>query len=469
MSLKSDKMDRRQFAGRLGATVLGGVILGAGCGKPAPAAEMKRPPNILLINADDLGMGDLSCYGSDIPTPNIDALAGQGVLFSDFYVSAPVCTPSRFSQLTGFVPQRSKHNLVSPLLPLDPNDDERGLEQGETTIAEVLKKAGYATALIGKWHLGHARERFMPNAHGFDYFYGFTPGCIDFFTHQYNGRPCFYRNSEMIEEDGYVTDLFTDETIKFLEQNKDKPFYLNLAYNAPHYGKADAPGKATNQLQAPDELVARFDGPDKDRNIYSAMVASMDDGIGKIMAALDRLGLSDNTLLIFTSDNGGDPGYGGNNGQYKGKKWDLWEGGIRIPCVMRFPGVITPGTTSSEPCSHIDFFETFAALAGVKDSLPDTEGMDIGPIMRNPQEKHEERPLFWLNGPMAAVREGDWKYVRLEEKTGEGNDTQTVLHEMLFKLPDDPTESNDLAESEPEKFAELKGLLEAWEKSLPST
>ena len=467
MSFKSDKMDRRQFAGRLGATVLGGAILGAGCAKPASVPEMKRPPNILLINADDLGMGDLSCYGSEIPTPNIDAIGRQGVLFSDFYVSAPVCTPSRFSQLTGFVPQRSKHNLVTPLLPLDPKDDERGIEPGETTIAEVLKKAGYTTALIGKWHLGHAKERFMPTAHGFDYFYGFTPGCIDFFTHKYKDRPCFYRNNEKIEEDGYITDLFTDETIKFIEQNKEKPFYLNLAYNAPHYGKVDAPGKEANQLQAPDELVARFSGPDKDRNIYAAMVVSMDDGVGKIVATLDRLGLADNTLLIFTSDNGGDTGYGASNGKYRGKKWDLWEGGIRIPCVMRFPGVITPGTTTSEPCSQIDFFETFAALAGVK-SISDTEGMDIGPIMRSPGERHEERPLFWLNGPMAVVRMGDWKYVRLEEENGEGDNAQTVVYEMLFNLPADPTESNDLADSEPEKFKELKSLFEGWEKSLPS-
>ncbi|MEA1996439.1 MAG: sulfatase-like hydrolase/transferase [Gemmatimonadota bacterium] len=458
ISENEKNLNRRLFLERLMGGAVGGAAMAGGlaCGDKGEKSEKavetvkaekgeKRPPNILLINADDLGMGDLSCYGGEIPTPNIDSIGRQGVQFTDFYVSAPACTPSRFSQMTGLVPGRSRHELISPLMPTRDKDSERGIETGETTTAEVLKKAGYATGLIGKWHLGHGNSRFLPNSHGFDYFYGFTPGCIDFFTKRYRSERCFYRNGEMIEEEeGYSTDLFTHEAVSFLERNSDKPFYLNLAHNAPHYGKADAPGKAANVLQAPEELIARFKGPDRDRNVYSAMVASMDNGVGEVLAALDRLGMAENTIVIFTSDNGGDPDYGGRNGPYRGEKGQLFEGGIRIPCLMRWPGMIPAGVKSSQAGSHLDFFATFAALAGLDVDRSSLDGMDISRAILDPSAPPLPRTLYWDYGGDRAVRDLGWKYL----KTAGGE-------EYLFNLNADPFEKTNLIREHRGQAAEL--------------
>ena len=448
----SKNISRRDFVKTAGATTLGAAATQLACGE---TSIPDQPPNILLINADDLGLGDLSCYGSEIPTPNIDSIGKQGILFSDFYVSAPVCTPSRFSQLTGLMPQRSRHRLTTPLMPTSERDAVRGLEPGERTIAQVLHEAGYFTALIGKWHLGHGRRLFLPTNHGFDYFYGFTPGCIDYFTHRYRSEPCFYRNEQLIEEQGYSTELFTREAVAFLEKNRDRPFYLNLAHNAPHYGKADAPGAQANVLQAPEELVARFNSPDQDRNIYSAMVVSMDDGVGRVLESLESLGLSENTLVIFTSDNGGDPDYGASNGSFRGEKGTLFEGGIRVPCLMRWPGVIPSEVSCRYPCSQLDFYETFSALIGAPETSRKTEGMDILPIIKNPREVFSERTLFWVYGSMAAIRQGNWKYLQIKDQKGDEKEQR-----FLFNLSEDPYEKNNLAEAESSRAESLKTRLD---------
>ncbi|HUU29275.1 MAG TPA: sulfatase-like hydrolase/transferase [archaeon] len=446
MSKFPGAVSRRSFIKRVSGTALGAVFAaGLACG----TRKKTGPPNILVINADDLGMGDLSSYGSEIPTPHIDSIGAQGVRFTDFYVSAPVCTPSRFSQLTGLMPDRSRHELTSPLMPTSETDSERGIEQGETTVAEVLREAGYTTALIGKWHLGHGNKRFLPANHGFDYFYGFTPGCIDYFTHRYRGEPCFYRNQELIEEPGYSTELFTREAVSFLEQSKGQPFYLNLAHNSPHYGKTDAPGNEANVLQAPEELVSRFTGPDKNRNIYSAMIVSMDNGVGEVLTALENLGLAGNTLVIFTSDNGGDPDYGGNNGKYRGEKGELFEGGIRIPCLMRWPGVIPAGAVSRQVGSHLDFFPTFASLAGAQADTADLDGTDISKHLLQPESAPEERTLYWDYGESRAVRSGKWKY--LKDKEGE---------QYIFNLEEDPFETVNLIQKNSDLAVELDRRLE---------
>jgi len=447
-------LSRRGFFERLGGSAFSAALAAsAACG--GKSSRISRPPNLLLINADDLGMGDISCYGSEIPTPHIDSIGKQGVKFTDFYVSSPVCTPSRFSQLTGLVPNRSQHKLTGPLMPTSERDSERGLEADETTIAQVLKTKGYATGLVGKWHLGHGNIRFLPTNHGFDYFYGFTPGCIDYFSHLYRGEPCFYRNQEMIQEEGYSTDLFTGEAISFIERNKHNPFYLNLAHNAPHYGKADAPGAEANVLQAPDELIAEFNGPDRDRNVYSAMVASMDNGVGEVLDTIDQLNLAENTLVVFTSDNGADPDYGGNNDPYRGEKGTLFEGGIRVPCLIRWPGVIPPGVTCAQVGSHLDFFPTFAALAAadIGTRLPD--GMDLSAVIRNPQGSLSQRTLFWDYNSWRAVRQGNWKY--LLDRDGKS---------YLFDLETDPYEKENLIEKQPELAEELRKNLDNFLSSI---
>ncbi len=449
-----EKVTRRSFLGRLGGSAVSAALAAAAaCG--GKSDRISRPPNLVLINADDLGMGDISCYGSEIPTPNIDSIGQQGVRFTDFYVSSPVCTPSRFSQLTGLVPGRSRHNLTSPLMPTSERDSERGIEADEITIAEVLKRKGYASGLVGKWHLGHGNRRFLPTNHGFDYFYGFTPGCIDYFTLLYRSEPCFYRNEEMIQEQGYSTDLFTAEAVSFIKRNKNRPFYLNLAHNAPHYGKADAPGAAANVLQAPDELIAEFNGPDHERNVYSAMVASMDNGVGKVLDTLDRLELAESTLVIFTSDNGGSPDYGGNNDPYKGKKGTLFEGGIRVPCLMRWPGVIPPDVVSAQVGSHLDFFPTFAAIAGADIGERPLDGMDLSGAIRDPQGSTLQRTLFWDYNSWRAVRHGNWKY--LIDRQGKP---------YLFDLETDPYEKENLVEKEPSLAVELAKKLDYFLSSI---
>ena len=453
MSSLQKSISRRLLFQRLGCGAVGAALAGAmACSRNRGSP----PPNILLINADDLGMGDLSSYGGEIPTPNIDSIGEQGMRFTDFYVSSPVCTPSRFSQLTGLVPGRSRHKLMGPLMPTSERDTQRGLEAGETTIAEILKKRGYATALVGKWHLGHGDKRFLPTRHGFDYFYGFTPGCMAYFTHRYRGEACFYRNEELIEEQGYSTDLFTREAVSFIEHNRDNPFYLNLAHNAPHYGKANAPGAAANVLQAPQELIERFHGPDQNRNVYSAMVVSLDNGVGEILKTLERLGLAENTLVIFTSDNGGSLPYGGSNGEFRGQKGTLFEGGIRVPCLIRWPQAIPEaGVLCRQVGSHLDFFPTFAALAGVSIGEFQLDGIDLSETIRNPRTAPTPRTLYWDYGGSQAVRQGNWKYL----KDKEGN-------QYLFDLEDDPYEKTNLIEEKRALAAELAEKLESFFSSI---
>ncbi|MEP6663693.1 MAG: sulfatase-like hydrolase/transferase, partial [Verrucomicrobiota bacterium] len=275
-------------------------------------------PNILFIFSDDQGMGDVSCYGSEIPTPHIDSIAKNGAKFESFYVASSVCTPSRFGLLTGKYPNRAHDNLMGALMFQIPRDDDVGIRPQEKTIAEVLQENGYRTALIGKWHLGHGLPEFAPNNHGFDYAYGTSGGCVDYFTRKYGYKPDWYRNGKPVEEPGYSTDLLTEDAVRYLaEQKSGKPFFLYLSYTAPHYGKGwdEETKKTSNILQAKDEDRARFSEiADKDRREYAGMVAALDDGVGRVLGALKKQKLEKNTLVIFACDNGADPHYGGSNG-----------------------------------------------------------------------------------------------------------------------------------------------------------
>lgn len=411
------------------------------------AASAPRP-NILLIFADDLGYGDLSSYGAEFRTPHIDSIGAEGARFEQFYVAAPVCTPSRFGLLTGRYPVRSRDRLLGALMFLDKKDDERGLRAGETTVASVLRENGYRTALIGKWHLGHGLPEFAPQRHGFEHTYGCHGGCVDYFTKRYGQKPDWYRDGTPLEEEGYSTDLITTEAQRWLgEQRPDRPFFLFLAYTAPHYGKGwdAASGKTTNPLQAKPEDRARFPHiKDPSRLEYAAMVASMDDGVGRVLATLRERGLERDTLVLFTSDNGGDPRYAGNNGSLRGQKAQLFEGGIREPCLMRWPGRIAPGTRVTRPASTLDFFPTFGALAGADTGSLRLDGTNIAPFVLGRGELPLDRTFFWQAPRAKALRQGPWKYV-LEGKT-----------EYLFQLEEDPGERRNLAQVESKRLAELK-------------
>ena len=414
-------------------------------GTMLPAAER---PNILLIMADDLGYGDLSAYGSEIPTPRIDTLARDGARLSAFYTPAAVCTPSRYGMLTGRWPNRSRDNLLSPLMFLQTRDDGRGLRATETTVTTRLRAAGYRTALVGKWHLGHGEAEFLPQQHGFEHVYGCRGGCVDFFTLKYGEKPDWYRGLEPLQEEGYSTDLITAEAVRWLESRRaDEPFFLFLSYTAPHYGKGWDPvaRQPTNVLQAkPADRERHHAIVDPDRREYAGMVTALDEGVGRVLATLEERGLAARTLVIFTSDNGGDTNYGGRNGGLRGRKSQLFEGGIRVPCLVRWPGRIAPGRVIDEPVTGLDFFPTIAAVARLEAAAMPVDGNNILPVLLGGRLPESPRALFWQSPRGKALRQGDWKYVQEE-----GVD-------RLFHLARDPAEQDDLAQREPERLAALR-------------
>ena len=412
---------------------------------PAAPAHPNRP-SFLLILADDLGMNDLGCYGSEIPTPQIDRLARGGLKFEQYYAASSVCTPSRFGLLTGRYCGRSHDKLLGALMFAEKRDQHRGIRPAEVTIAEVLRQSGYHTALIGKWHLGHGEPGFSPLKHGFDYFYGINGGCVDYYMLRYGNLPDWVRNDKPVEEKGYSTDLLADDAVRFLKsQRPSQPFFLFLAYNAPHYGKAwdEKQHRFNNMLQAkPEDRQALAAIPDPTRREYAAMVAAMDRGIGRVLDTLRTLNLEENTIVAFASDNGGDPNYGGSNKPFRGGKNEPFEGGIRVPCLIQWPGRIKAGSATTQSVCAIDFFPTFCRLAGVPITEFHVDGMDLTPVLLD--RKPFGRDLCWTLGKATAFRRGPWKYVSAADT------------EMLFNLEADPCERTNLAEANPGCLSELR-------------
>ncbi len=417
-------------------------------------------PNILLIFTDDQGWNDVGCYGSEIPTPNIDRIAAEGMRFTQFYSASSICTPSRFGLLTGQNPIRSQDQLLGALMFMAEEDKTRGIRPHETTIAEVLRdQADYDTALIGKWHLGHGDANLLPINHGFETFIGHTGGCIDFFTMTYGIIPDWYHGSQHVSENGYATELITEEAVDFLADRKgaEKPFFLFLAYNAPHFGKGYSPadGKPVNLMQPQAAELKRVDFiEDKIRREFAAMTVSLDDGVGKVLDALDSHRLDQDTLVIFLTDHGGDPTYGGSNIPLRGQKATLFEGGIRVPCLMRWPGKIDPESVSDEVSWSLDLFPTFCEIAGVdKAEHEDLDGRSLLPVITGTGMPPEKRTLLWETGTHVELDRKGWRALR------SGN--LKYLHtpsegEFLFDLRSDPYEKTDLKEQRPEDFESLK-------------
>ena len=417
-------------------------------------------PNILLIFTDDQGWNDVGCYGSEIPTPNIDRIAEEGIRFTQFYSASSICTPSRFGLLTGQNPIRSEDQLLSALMFMADEHSETGIQEHETTIAEVLRdKGGYETGLIGKWHLGHGKEDLLPMNHGFDTFIGHTGGCIDFFTMTYGIIPDWYNGSQHVTENGYATELITEEAVEWLSgaAESEKPFFLYLAYNAPHFGKGYSPSdqRPVNLMQPQAADLKRVDFiEDKIRREFAAMTTSLDDGVGKVLDALDKNRLTKNTLVIFLTDHGGDPTYGGSNKPLRGDKATLFEGGLRVPCMMRWPGVFEAGRESDAPLISLDLFPTFCEIAEVEPHAGDIlDGTSFLSHLKNEEAASHTRAFLWQTGAHSelgrkswlAYREGDWKYLS-SPKDGE----------FLFHLSEDPNEKTDRKKSDAEKFARLR-------------
>jgi arylsulfatase A-like enzyme len=453
-------MTRRNFLIRSAGLAAFGSIL-HGCHSSGSQNNIR--PNIVLIMADDLGYGDVGCYGcSDIRTPAIDGLAADGVRFTTFYSNAPECTPTRTALLTG----RYQHRVGGLECALGIGNvgryddairlrktNDMGLPVEETSIARMLKDAGYVTAISGKWHLGY-EPKFFPLRHGFGSWFGPVGGAVDYFHHiEYTGEPALYKNDKPVEREGYLTDLITDEAVEFIQRLQEKPFFLYVAYTAPHT-PYQGPGDKKS------EPVPQADYNKGSRETYAAMVERMDQGVGRILKTLDNAGLTDNTLVIFMSDNGANRT--GNNSPFSGYKGNLFEGGIRVPCIAKWPGVLAWGRVSDQPCLTMDFSRSIVRAAGTK---PPTgrafDGMDILQAVAT-NRPVLKRTLFWRirrgQWTRKAVRDGSLKYIRLQN----GDDVK----EYLFDLGRDPAEKHNLFDEQPENVRKLKTLLQNWEREV---
>jgi arylsulfatase A-like enzyme len=427
---------------------------------PLAAGEAKSKPNIVVLLLDDLGYTDVGFNGGDIKTPNIDRLAGSGVKLGAFYVQ-PVCSPTRAALLTGRYPMR--HGLqVGVVRPWA----QYGLPLEERTLAQALKAAGYVTAIVGKWHLGHFQPAYLPTARGFDHQYGHYNGALDYFTHVRDGGFDWHRNDKVCRDEGYTTTLLGDEAVRLIEKHDTaQPLFIYTAFNAPH-----------TPLQALPEHLKQYESiPDKTRRTYCAMVHAVDEQIGRIVAALEKRGMTENTLIIFSSDNGGPVNLGATNGRLRAGKGSLYEGGVRSPAFVTWPGKLKAGTTNNEPLHIVDLYPTLVKLGGgsLQQKLP-LDGKDIWPVLTQNKRSPHEDILFNVTPTKGALRMGDWKLVvggnlqDPEESTpkkgkGKKKDKQAGGDAVeLFNLAADPFEQTNLAAGQPERVRELRARLDAY-------
>src|SRR5690606_19199561 len=430
----------------------------------------KQRPNVIVILTDDQGSVDLNSYGAtDLYTPNMDRLAKEGTRFTQFYAGAPVCSPSRAALLTG------KTNLRAGLagnVPIPERADREGmygLPSGQITMAEMLKDNGYYTALIGKWHLGH-REENLPNAQGFDYFFGHQRGCIDNYSHTFYwdgpNKHDLYRNSEEVYYPGeHFSDLMTEEIKQVIDNKKNDPFFIYWAFNAPHY-----PYQGTTKWM---DYYKDLPTPRKE---YAAFVSNTDEKIGIVLDYLDQLGLTENTIVVFQSDHGHSLEErafwgGGNAGPYRGSKFSLFEGGIRVPAIIRYPKAIPANQVRDQVTMEMDWFSTIGELTHSTVSHK-IDGKSLMPVIMNDKTKSRHEVLHWQFGSYDdktaqwAVRKGPWKLIgNVNEPSGKGKKID-LAELFLVNLEEDVTEQNNLAGSNPKKMQELLSLHRSWLKSV---
>jgi arylsulfatase A-like enzyme len=432
-----------------GTVATAAVAAAAGVARGAQGyGSRRRPPNLVFMMSDDMGYADLGCYGSrDIRTPHLDSLARDGVRFTDCYSNAAVCTPTRVALLTGCYQQRFGSALESALGPA--TNFKVGLEPKHAVLPGALKQAGYRTGIFGKWHVG-AAPQFRPTVHGWDESFGILLGNADMFTHRYHdGSHDLWHNGKPVQQKGYLTELLAARAAEWVEQNVDRPFLLYLPFNAVHW-----------PFQYPGEEVAATaeNWRDGTRDAYRRMLESMDGAVGHVLDALRRRGLEENTLVFFTNDNGGERL--SDSGPLFHVKGTLWEGGIRVPALARWPGMIPAQQTTSQVAATMDFTATMLAAAQAR--LPEgkrLDGVNLLPVLTGKQQRPMERPLFWRiesNGRrQLAARRGRWKY--LDDNTGNRN-----LPELLFDLEADPGERRNLYYDNQELAASMRAAALAW-------
>ena len=411
------------------------------------SAQSSRP-NIIYIMTDDMGYADLSCYGrKDYSTPNMDKLASQGVKFINAYAGAPICSPTRVSFMTGRYPARAEVGLYEPLRGRNRKDSLVGLAHKDPSIATLLKNAGYETALIGKWHLGFIPQH-GPNANGFDEFYGFHSGALDYVSHVAPTRkPDLFHNTTPVKRQGYMTDILTEQAVHFISKKHSKPFFLSLQFSAPHW-----PWQGPGDGAYPDTIELRLGGSP---SVYKAMMKSLDSAVGVVLKAVDDARLFQNTLIIFTSDNGGEK-YS-DMGIYSGAKAQLLDGGIRVPAFIRWPAKIKPNIVTTQVAITMDWTATILAAAnGKPDPAFPLDGQNLLPVCTGGMQPFD-RTFYWRTfqvGNQKAMRDGNWKYLA----TGKG--------EFLFDLAADPSEKNNLREQSPEIFRKLQLKYAEWERTV---
>jgi len=427
-------------------TFLGQVLAGAaGLAVPGAVAAEKKP-NIVVIVADDMGWGEICAQGfnKDIPTPNIDSIAQNGVRFTNGYVTCPVCSPTRAGIMTGRYQQRFGHEFNGT--PVDPRI-QFGLPLTETTLADRLKALGYTTGAVGKWHLGSAPQ-FHPLKRGFDEFYGFLGGARSYYPTDRMGRSGnpILQDYQEVPDGEHTTDEFSRAAASFVDRHKDNPFFLYLAFNAVH-----AP------MQTTAKYFDRFRSiKDTKRRVYAGMESAMDDGVGGVLSKLRQYGLEEDTLVIFISDNGGEDFNASSNGPLRGEKRDLWEGGIRETYLMQWKRRLPKGKVYDQMVSSLDICPTvMAAAGGMIPASAHVDGVDLTPYLTGQRDGIPHEILYWRHLPEGAVRKGDWKLVMLDDGS-----------QMLFNLAEDIGESNDLALSQPAKVKELRAAWDAWSSQL---
>ena len=445
------------------------VLLFASLSSEGQTNEAQNQPNIILIVADDQGYHDLGAYGSEeVYTPHLDQLASEGVRLTNFYVTSSICTPSRSGLLTGRYPQR---NGTFELFRNDRVDDDHqytdqeysispervlGTDLREVFLSELLQQAGYTNGIFGKWDLGQLK-RYLPLQQGFDDFYGFTNTGIDYYTHERYGTPSMFSGNEPTTADSgtYSTYLFEREALEFLDENKDRPFFLYLPFNAPHSASNLDPD-IRGSVQAPEEYLKRYpeatNRQEARQRGYRAAVTCMDASIGKVLDRIKEYGLEENTIVVFLSDNGG--GLGADNSPFRGKKGQFYEGGVRVPGIIKWPSTVAAGSVNSAFLSAMEIMPTLLAAANV--SVPGSitlDGFDMVSVLQGESESSRQE-MFWDLREDQAARVGEWKW--LKNKEGES----------LFNLEEDVSEENDLSTDRPEVLKMMRKKFTDWQQTM---
>ena len=433
------------------------IVLALITGRSALCAENSSTaerPHIVFLLADDLGWSDVGFHGGEIETKHLDRLAESGARLDAFYVQ-PVCSPTRAALMTGRYPMRMglQVGVIRPFA-------DYGLPLDERMLPAVLQEAGYVTAICGKWHLGLHAPEFLPTRRGFDHQYGHYVGALDYFTHRRDGGFDWHRNDEVCRDEGYTTTLIGDEAVRLIAaHDPSKPLFLYVPFNAPH-----------TPLQAPEEYLSRYEHiENKKRRAYAAMVHCLDDQVGRITAAIEDRGMTEQTLFIFCSDNGGPTRHGATNGPLRAGKGTLYEGGVRVAACAAWPGHIEAGGVVEEPMHIVDWYPTLLNLAGASlDQEHPLDGKDILPVLTAGESSPHEEILLNTTPTGGALRRGDWKIVIRGDRSAvdtNQNIRRSQTKVELFNLSEDPAEQHNLTEQHPEKLQELRDRLNEYARA----